>query len=206
VQNDDPTSYSPRPAEAWIEMTPSRDGKPVGPSYVWYEASYQPARPVPIIECTAENWPDQATTAEMRAWFKFRPTPPDLAISIADLVPEVDRSVAVEGLTGVRFTLRLEPTPEPGAVALSVLEEHPVHASGRLPICRVTVPNGCQEATHTVEQGTGRVRHRFLLDAQRGIVSSLARLEITDREKICRGAVTTFAGSAGPLVVPVPRP
>lgn len=206
VQNDDATSYSPRPAEAWIEIIPSRDGKPVGPAYVWYEASYQPARPVPVIECRAENWPDQAVVAEVRAWFRFQPTPPDLAISIAELIPEVDRSVAVEGLTGVRFTLRLEPTPEPGAVALTVLEEHSVHAGGRLPICRVTVPKGCREATHTVEQGTGRVRHRFLLDAQRGVVSSLARLEITDREKICRGAVTTVGGSAGPLVVPVPRP
>ena len=76
VQNGDAAGFSPRPCEAWVEITPvAVPSQPNEPKkFVFYDMSFQADRPVPVLRCSAPRWPKQAEEAEIEVWCKFRPT------------------------------------------------------------------------------------------------------------------------------------
>lgn len=87
---------------------------------------------------------------------------------------------------------------------LTVLEEHPLARSAELPCLKVAISQGCLEAVHVTEPGTGRVRHSFRITADGGQISPACLVCITDSQRVMSGAVSTSTSTAGPLSVPVP--
>ena len=207
IQNSDASGFSPRPVEAWVEVQPKSPGGNVGLPYVFYDLSWQPFRPAPVLNLTATNWPPLATTAEIRCWFRFRTAEPEVAVPLQDLVPGVERGFDIKCLPGstVRAVVSAsESTPR--SLRLSVIEEHPQPTSNSLPLLKVAVSPGCLRAVHILEPGTGRVRHEFEVAMVDGQLSGDVRLFVTDRQAIIKNAVgsLTASGSPEPLIVPIP--
>jgi hypothetical protein len=203
VQNDDATAYSPRPAAIWVRVQPQRGDTAVGGPFVFYDLSLQAGRPVPVFDLVAPNWPHDADGAGIQAWFRFDDVPPDVAFPVGDLVPGIPKPLAMAGFPDLEVTVVLEPATSPDEAVISVVEQHPAARAGELPMVRISVPQGCREAVHVVEPGTGRVRHTFTVEAQGGRISPATQLTITDARRIVAGAITT---GPLPLTVPVPSP
>ncbi len=65
--------FTKRPIEVWLQVNPLLpDGQ--GDPYVFYDASFQPDQPVPVLSWTAESWPEQANQARIEFWCKYLPT------------------------------------------------------------------------------------------------------------------------------------
>ena len=207
IQNSDASGFSPRPVEAWVEVQPKSPGGKVGLPYVFYDLSWQPFRPVPVLNLTATNWPLLATTAEIRCWFRFRTAEPEVAVPLQDLVPGVERRFDIKCLPGstVRAVVSASDST-PRSLRLSVIEEHPQPTSNNLPLLKVAVSPGCLRAVHILEPGTGRVRHEFEVAMVDGQLSGDVRLLVTDRQAIVKSAVgsLTATGAPEPLIVPIP--
>ena len=115
IQNYNLATFSPRPAEAWIEITPiDEDGTAGGAVYRFCDLDFSPGRPVPVLECEARRFPhDTCKKARTQVWFSMEPTRGDAVVTAtvadlkkreeiidsvrisADVVKESDASVAV---------------------------------------------------------------------------------------------------------------
>jgi len=207
IQNSDAGGFSPRPVEAWVEVQPKSPGGNVGLPYVFYDMSWQPFRPVPVLNLTATNWPLPATSAEIRCWFRFRTAEPEVAVPLQDLVPGVERRFDVKSLPGSTVRVIVSASEStPRSLRLSVIEEHPQPTANSLPLLKVAVSPGCLRAVHILEPGTGRVRHEFEVAIVDGQLSGDVRLLVTDRQAIMKSAVgsLTASGAPEPLIVPIP--
>jgi hypothetical protein len=206
IQSGPADGFSPRPVELWVEVTPQSSRGRVAAPYVVYDPAWQPHRPVPVLDVTATGWPDAATTAEVRSWFRFTTAEPLLGLPVADMVPDVELTRDLPGLEGSSLRVRLSPVSDPSVVRLTVIETHPPRLADQLPLLKVAISSGCRRAVHIVEPGTGRIRHEFELDAVDGQLPGGMLLTATDREAIIRGSIGT--GIPGttiqPLVIPVP--
>lgn len=208
IQSGPPDGFSPRPVEAWVEVIPQAPQGRAAAPYVVYDPSWQPHRPVPVLEVTATQWPDAATVAHVRSWFRFTPAEPLASLPIADLVPGIEIARDLPGMTGSTIRAELAPVSDPSAIRLTVIEAHPARLADQLPILKVAVSAGCRRAVHILEPGTGRLRHEFELEAVDGQLQGGVSLTVTDREAIIQGSVGI--GMPGttiqPLMVPVPPP
>ena len=204
IQNANAAEFSPRPVESWVEVSPRSSDGAVGAPYVFYDQSFQRNRPVPVLDLVATRWPRSADRAEIRGWFRFTKTPPDVAVPLADLTPGVERRLELTGLPGSEIRVTLAPAEVADHVQLSVLASHPATLADKLPCMRVCVTPSCLRAVHVVEPETGRVRHEFTVRAEGGRVPQDVQLLITDKQRVLNGAVSVTASGAPPLVVPVP--
>jgi len=204
VQNANAAEFSPRPVENWVEIAPRSNDGSVGAPFVFYDLSFQPNRPVPVLDLVAMHWPRSADRAEIRGWFRLTKTPPDVAVTLADLTPGVERRLELAGLPGSEIRVTLAPAEVADRLQLSVLESHPAAIADKLPCARVCVTPGCLRAVHIVEPETGRVRHEFTVRAEGGRVSQDSQLLITDKQRIVNGAVSLTAAGEAQLTVPVP--
>lgn len=207
IQSGPPDGFSPRPVEAWVEVVPQAPQGRVGAAYVVYDPAWQPHRPVPVLEVVATQWPDEATVAHVRSWFRFTPAKPLASLPVADLVPGIAITRDLPGMTGSTIRAEVAPVSDASAIRLTVIEAHPARLADQLPMLKVAV-TGCRRAVHILEPGTGRLRHEFELEAVDGQLQGDVLLTVTDREAIIQGSVgigipgTTIQ----PLMVPVPPP
>jgi hypothetical protein len=204
VQNANAAEFSARPVESWVEISPRSSDGVVGVPFVFYDLSFQPHRPVPVLDLVATHWPRSADRAEIRGWFRFTKTQPDVTVPLADLTPGVERRLELTGLPGSEIRVTLAPAEAADHVQLSVLESHPAALADKLPCVRVCVTPGCLRAVHVVEPETGRVRHEFTVRAEGGRVPPDVQLMITDKQRVLNGAVSVTAAGGLPLAVPVP--
>jgi hypothetical protein len=204
IQNANAAEFSPRPVESWVEVAPRSANGAVGGPFVFYDLSFQPNRPVPVLDLVAAHWPRSADRAEIRGWFRFTKTPPDVAVPLADLTPGVERRLEVTGLPGSDVRVTVAAAEVADHVQVSVLETHPATLADRLPSMRVCVTPMCLKAIHIVEPETGRVRHEFTVRTEGGRVPLNVQLQITDRQRVLTGAVSLTAAGEPPLAVPVP--
>jgi Mg-chelatase subunit ChlD len=104
---DEDLRFTARPVEVWIEIKPVIEEDTGDPqTYVFYDRYFSPNEPVPVIDCTANNWPTNARRAEVRAWCKLAPTPAAQQVSAAELLKEVERFAeprTVSGVDGFQF-------------------------------------------------------------------------------------------------------
>ncbi len=112
----------------------------------------------------------------------------------------------IPNLPGSIVQIKAMPVERPDRMRLVVLEEHPVTMADRLPLLRLAVSPQCLLAVHTVESGTGRVRHLFEVALVDGQLSSEVLFKLTDLRQIHAGSIgsAVFGGGPGKLVVPVP--
>jgi hypothetical protein len=204
IQNANAAEFSPRPVESWVEVAPRSSDGAIGAPFVFYDLSFQPNRPVPVLDLVATHWPRSADRAEIRGWFRFTKTPPDIAVPLADLPPGVERRLELAGLPGSEIRVSLAPAEAADHVQLSVLESHPATLADKLPCVRVCVTPGCLRAVHVVEPETGRVRHEFTVRVEGGRMPQDVQLLITDKQRVLNGAVSVTSAGGLPLAVPVP--
>ena len=204
VQNANAAEFSPRPVEAWVEISPRSGDGSVGAPFVFYDLSFQQNRPVPVLDLLATRWPRSADRAEILAWFRFTKTPSDVTVPLAELTPGVERRLELPSLPGSEIRITLAPAETADQVQLSVLESHPAPLADKLPCLRVCVSPACLRAVHIVEPETGRVRHEFTVRAEGGRVSQDSQLLITDKQRVLNGAVSLTAAGEAQLTVPVP--
>ena len=206
LQNGDPTSFSPRPVEMWVEVTPkTASGVAVSP-YIFYDIAYEPSRPVPVMNLVAKHWPAVATSANIKTWFRFVAATPEVSIAMNELVPGVERVFEIQSLPGSFVRMTVLPPTLPNELRLNVIETHPSPTAEHLPCLRVAVSPGCQKAVHITEPGTGRVRHEFIVATVDGQLASDVRVTISDRQRIVADAITLplVDGVRASLGVPVP--
>jgi Mg-chelatase subunit ChlD len=204
VQNDDAQSYSQRPTSIWVEVQPLVRDKPTGNPYVFYDMQLQQERSVPVFDLRALEWPRQARSAAIRAWVRFDNLKPDIAIAIRDLPSGQSKRLGFPGLPNSTISIARKPSSTTDHIEVTVTEQHPAELASQLPLLRVQVSENCSEAIHTVEPDSGQVLHRFLITAESGGLSPATLLELTDRQRITAGAVSTVLSDATQLIVPIP--
>ena len=204
IQNANAAEFSPRPTEAWVEITPRFGDGSVGAPFVFYDLSFQQNRPVPVLDLLATRWPRSADRAEIRAWFRFTKTPSDVTVPLAELTPGVERRLELASLPGSEIRVTLTPAETADQVQLSVVENHPASLADKLPCVRVCVSPACIRAVHIVEPETGRVRHEFTVRTEEGRMPHDSQLLITDKQRVLNGAVSLTAAGESQLTVPVP--
>jgi hypothetical protein len=174
IQNDDPTRFSPRPTEAWVEVTPVlADGSKL-PAYPFYDLAFEPERPVPVLRCEAPTWPEQAQQAEIRLWFKVGPSGGNDERSREVSIAEVDadaaaRDLHVPGAPEARFKVTTEELPPgrvpdwptwPGGCRLVVEEEYPPLAA-KVEWTRLQTLERPDRVEHTFNYDGRWARHEF---------------------------------------------
>ena len=187
-----------------MEVAPRSGDGAVGGPFVFYDLSFQPNRPVPVLDLVAAHWPQSADRAEIRGWFRFTKTPPDVAVPLADLTPGVERQLELTGLPGSDIRVTVAPADVSDHVQVFVLESHPATLADRLPCVRVCVTPTCLRAIHIIEPETGRVRHEFTVRTEGGRLPPDVQILITDKQRVLSGAVSLTATGEPPLAVPVP--
>lgn len=87
IQNHDRTTFSPRPAEAWIEITPIQDnGERSKVVYCFSDLDFSNRKPVPELRCRAPKFLYTACKkAGIELWFKSEPTQPDTVMTVEQL-------------------------------------------------------------------------------------------------------------------------
>ncbi|NDC52838.1 MAG: hypothetical protein EBZ74_00755 [Planctomycetia bacterium] len=207
LQNGVADGFSPRPVEMWATLQPVGPGGPVGLPYVFSDMRLQPARPVPVIDLEADDWPETATSAQIKAWFRFDAAEPEVSLPVNGFIPGVERTVGLEGLPGSSLRVLVRPLESPSVLRMTVVEDHPPAVAAALPLLRIAVGPGCRRAVHLLAPGGSRVRHDFTLAAIDGQVPGDVTLTATRAEAIKRGAVgpVTFGGDTKTLQVPVPE-
>lgn len=208
VQNGLSDAFSPKPVEMWVEVVPLGSQGPVGPPYLFTDLSFQQGRPVPVIDLVAQDWPQAATGAEIRPWFRFSAAEPEASVPVGSLVPGVERRLDVQAIPGVKVTARVAPVTSANELVLTVTEEYPTAAPDPGQRLRVGITAGCRRAVHVGIPEAGRVRHEFVIETVDGQVSSDVLLTLTDREAIRRDAIGPAVPGTPPrplrVVVPTP--
>lgn len=204
VQNDDAKSFSQRPTDIWFEVQPLSDGKPVGSPYVFYDPALQQDRTVPVFDLVCSQWPRDANSAAITAWVRFDSLSPDRTIRVSDLVEGEQGKIDFPGLPDSTITIVRKAGAVSGQIEIIVDEQHPAELASQLPLLRVQQSADCRSVVHVVEPDSGRVRHRFIVDASSNRMPSAIRIELTDKKHIVSGAVGTPLSGDPQLVVPIP--
>ncbi|QDV42197.1 hypothetical protein Enr13x_20400 [Stieleria neptunia] len=75
-----------RPSDVWIQVHPvAVDGREIGQAYAFFDATFQPGEPVPVMNLVANDWPATAVRARLRIWSR----PAEEATAIELLPPAV---------------------------------------------------------------------------------------------------------------------
>jgi hypothetical protein len=192
IQNDNEAEFSPRPAEAWIEITPVGAAPPdeVRP-LVFYDLEFESGRPVPVLLCRAMNWPPEARRARIDLFFKMQRTDTALRFPVRDVegrkeTPELDLRLASGGK--VQFTVSVSPAPEYNGARITVIERCAKLADLHQAKVEIETPANSvrRQSFHSADKH--EVHHEFIYSGK--VTDELMdyRLRITSREDLRRGA------------------
>jgi hypothetical protein len=204
IQNDDETRFSPRPAEAWVELVPEyADGRSLPsdtpPRFDFYDFNCEPDLPVPLLRFEAPQWPAGAD-ARMQIWFKLQRSPAR-EFAVRDVLAAADNPRPSERLTidrgaqgKIEFTVVFE-EPAPGAAGAggTVLRVIEAHSQGSIdyPVKVAFAPESpADEVFHEYRHSVGVVYHRFVFRTKSREEVARCLLQLTPREAMQKGAVT----------------
>jgi hypothetical protein len=192
VQRED-REFAPRMAEAWIEITPRADDPHTAlPTYIFYDANWEPGMPAPVLKLTAENWPVAAKQAEMRAWLKQQPTPPDWIVKLGDIVNRVPTSgsgASLSGLSGVTYQVRAQRGEKPGdPYRVAVIERFADDSAGPGSL-KVEIYPQPARIVHRFDPQNHLALDTFDLDETDDKVAATYELRFTRSETVKRGAL-----------------
>jgi hypothetical protein len=188
VQNGDSNKFSPRPREAWIEITPVGDrGESDFPYYYpCYDLAFEPVTPVPVLYCDVPKWPPGATSAKIKLWFKLYPTSmtamESVAKRISDCVEADGPAPAERGawLPGVKIRVTVAETPQ--KCELIVEEEHVDKGPPQWARIEVELPDPPESINRKFDHEAKMAWHHFHFN--------------TIRSQVVKGTVRVTAGEA----------
>ena len=203
VQNGDEAEFSPRPVEAWLEVAPlAQPGAPSeAESYNFYDLSFLPDTPVPVLRVTAPNWRPQNEEAEISLWCKFRATEEE-RVPLGKL-----RDYRVTDVSDVRFDPPTVAVSASGDTKIVIREWHPKGADIhrlKVELLRPGDPRLVKVNRRFVSQpgDMGIVIHEFYLEGN----PTAAEIDnfpvrLVSRKRLEQGAVSL----PRPLRVTIPR-
>ena len=183
IQNYTLTKFSPRPAEAWIEITPiNDDGEPGGAVYRFCDLDFSPGRPVPVLECEARRFPhDTCKRARAQVWFSMEPTRGD-AVTTTTVADLKKREAIVDG---VRISADVVKEPD-GNVAVRIREQRMENDTAKFQPGRVMIQMSPQPVR--VEHDYAARRHTFYFEPDADVADHIVRL--TSVEKFKKDAIS----------------
>jgi hypothetical protein len=201
IQNGDGARFSPRPTEAWVEITPVLAKGSKLPPYPVYDLSYEPERPVPVLRCEVPKWPDGSQEAEIRLWFRLR-NDSDVKsreVPIADVDADASASsdLHVPGAPDARFKVRTDDLTSgqvpgwpswPGGARLIVEEEHPP-LTPTVEWLRVQTLDPPDRVERTFNFDGRWARHEFFFAEKGRLDVRRDKLVLTSRGSVQKGAV-----------------
>ncbi|HEX3869062.1 MAG TPA: hypothetical protein VHV77_01370, partial [Pirellulales bacterium] len=132
MQNQAADLFSPRPAEAWIEIVPMverRTGETQaveGRRYAFYDLAFENLRPAPVLDLHASRWPAQANAADIQIWFKMPgyETKASFVRTVGELLrPGKDEPVEINAARGSKIGIHVEVEPAAGGGTQVIVEE-----------------------------------------------------------------------------------
>jgi hypothetical protein len=193
IQNGTAEEFSPRPAEAWVEIEPVFEPAREGVfAYPIYDLSFEDARSVPVLDCVVPEWPADARAARIRVWFKLTKTRPSKEAVIGAVVGLDDRAnpdLSIDGAPGVEFAVMTGPAGgQQEASVIRVIQRHPPGSAG-LDSVKVEMLQPPDEARHEYFPQGQLVRHTFIYNGLAEADLQRYRLRITARADLERSAV-----------------
>lgn len=175
--------FSPRPAEAWIEITPiNEDGAAGGAVYRFCDLDFSPGRPVPVLECEARRFPhDNCKKARTQVWFSMEPTRGD-AVVIATVA---DLKKREEIIDGVRISADVVKESN-ASVAVRIREQRMENETGKFQPGRVKIQ--MSPLPLRVEHDYDARRHTFYFEQDAEVDDFIVRL--TSVEKFKKEAIS----------------
>lgn len=183
----DPPGFSPRPAEAWIEIAPRADNETSSP-YPFYDRLFEEERPVPVLLCQAPEWPVAAREAEIRLWFKLEPTRPTKELVIGKIETPADETqeLPLPGMPAIR--LGVQTADEGDGGRLTVTEEHPP-GDAPPPWLRIETIEPPDRVVRTFSYGGRSATHEFYFRGRPRSFLINDRLLITTQTDLRREAI-----------------
>ena len=189
IQNAEAEQFSHRPAEVLVEITPvGADEQERFLPFVFWNADYEPSRPVPVIGPLAVNWPRGAARAEIRLWMRFTTTDPDIEVPLTEAAEHPER-LKIESLPDMRFKVQVERgvgAQDPDQVVVSVEN---VRRNEELDVVKVELDPPAS-VTRIQYSKAGIVRHTFAFERKGTARLDDSRLQLTARRKLTEGALT----------------
>lgn len=127
VQHED-RQFTPRPAEAWIEVVPLLPDRRTLTKYLFYDANYEPGTSAPVLSWTAESWPVAAKQAQIKVWLNSRDTAPIKTVRL-DALPRGNMSGAqgtgaqtIDGVSGMNYRVLIRGGTKGESLVIGVVE------------------------------------------------------------------------------------
>ncbi|MEQ1827656.1 MAG: vWA domain-containing protein [Pirellula sp.] len=206
ISFQDPDShFTPRPTQLWIEVTPVvTNTESPRQTYYFYDANYEPRTPVPLVNWLASNWPASATSADVRVWVKYEPTPNLQSIPFEQVKQNLQRyseGIAVSGVEDVKLGIHIIANrANSGGLEVQITESHGDRSKGvgsirvGLETDQAIVPS---RVTRRFEPANNMAVHTFEFEASNAELfqgSPRSRLTIQSRTAAHEGAWQLHAG------------
>lgn len=198
VQRHDATQFSRRPAEYWVEIAPVLETG-LGSKYVYFDRYFEPNRPVPVLGCTARNWPEGSKEAEVNVWWKYKTTKPNLSVKLSEALsrqPSYEKGIPVPGVPGVTFKVQVKAG---NPIRVVVLEQYTPQAEN-LYAMKTEIRPGANKISRRYDPENRLVIHTFYFE-------NTTEQKVTDYHELVftsRDALHDDAFHVRKLRVPVP--
>ena len=211
IQNNNEKEFSPRPAEAWVEVRPVVTGDAQAAerrsdssaqrvrdnlAYVFYDACYEYGLPAPLLCCRAPNWPRDVKEAEISVWCKMSKTP-GREVSVRDFQ---ERPPQLEALLNVSFDIKVTRARTLTDLCQVEVVEHHLQDDD-LHTVKVEMSPLADEVRHTYYPKTGTVRHVFFYPPTAADKLEQYTVRLTARDALQADAIAP----AKPFVVTIPE-
>lgn len=184
--------FAARPGEVWMEVTPIIPGASgAATKYIFYDSPYLPERPVPVLECLAEGWPQAARRGEIRVWCKPTMTEPTMVVPLAKVAnqpPPGAGGYVIEEVPGVTFQARTFYAPDAeGRLRVGIVERYPAEG---LDVDQVKVEMfpPAQQILRQFDAANRVVLHTFLYEGLTPAQMDNLEIRFTSREALQAGA------------------
>lgn len=190
-QNANLTKFSPRPAEAWIEISPlDKADNVVDETKVHYfcDLEYMARMPVPQIVCKAREFPKHATSAKIEVWFAMQPLTESPGALTLKPVHELEGNTPV-AVPGLDVKLSAKITRTTSAKTLEIQEDRGADDDGK-PKANVKIGFDELESPTRCEHDYTRGNHRFEfppnVDVQKYVLRLIRVDEFKKLTKTCK--------------------
>jgi hypothetical protein len=196
IQNADETQFSRRPAEAWVQITPLGDSAPnkVRP-LVFYDLQFENGRPVPVLLCRAQGWPNWAQRARVNLFFKPEQTRWRVRQQVDEAdgrVPNPNLDVSLAAGGKVQFTVAVEALAGQDATQITVKER--CVSENELGQVKVEIETTGGAVADMIQRSRfyasdeQEVQHRFVYKGKSTTDVGKYRVRITTREDLEQGS------------------
>ncbi len=152
-------------------------------AYAFYDMTFLPDCPVPVLTCLAPDWPASVKEAEIQLWCKLYKTPPDRDLTVSAFRQHKPLLV----LDGAEITFDIDVVPggrgdEP--LRVIVTERHPPGSD--LYAVKIDMLPAANKIVRRYNSSTGTIRHTFFYenagpaDAENFHVLLTTRLALVD--------------------------